>query len=263
MDNDLIINDHFKKQVINIMEKANNAIMKIFLKSEYDVKVKKDDSPVTKADLLAHQIIVKGLKELTPEIPIVSEEDEKSFSIRKIREVFWLIDPLDGTKEFIKKREDFTCNIGLIKNKSAIFGFVGVPAKNLIYFGGKSFKSYVRSSNGKISEIKCNKNKDALRIIASKSHLNDETKEFIDKLPKPYKLVTAGSSLKFLKIAEGNADIYPRMAPTSEWDTAAAQAVLEGSGGLVSQLNGKKLVYGKDEILNPKFIASNDNNFNF
>ena len=144
MDNDLIINDHFKEKVINIMEEANNAIMKIFLNSEYDVKVKKDDSPVTKADLLAHKIIVKGLKELTPEIPIVSEEDEKSFSIRKISEVFWLIDPLDGTKDFIKKREDFTCNIGLIKNKSAIFGFVGVQ-KNLFILEA-TFK-FMRSSN--------------------------------------------------------------------------------------------------------------------
>ncbi len=259
MSNKDIINNYIKDEVIKIVLKANEAIMDIFLNNQFKTKFKKDNSPVTEADLSAHNIIVKGLKILTPEIPVISEENEESFSMRSNNELFWLIDPLDGTKEFINRSEDFTCNIGLIKDNLVIFGFVGVPAKNLVYYGGKSFESNLRYSNGEIKKIKCKRSTNTLRIIASKSHLNEETNKFINSLKKPYELITAGSSLKFLKIAEGLADIYPRMAPTSEWDTAAAHAVLEGAGGSVLQINGNNLIYGKENIINPKFIATNRN----
>ena len=249
-------NDNLVKEgIIKILLKAHNAILKIYESSNYEIDIKSDNSPLTKADLTAHKIIIEGLKKITPEIPVVSEEDKNSFYVSKDVNLYWIIDPLDGTKEFIKRSGEFTCNIGLIENCRPIYGFVGVPTKNLIYFGGKDYGSYKISKNSFQEEIKCIKNEAPLRIIMSKSHINKDTLNYIKKLNLEYKTVQAGSSLKFLKIAEGKADLYPRLGLTSEWDTAAAHAVLEGAGGSVNQLNGERLVYNKENILNPFFIA--------
>ena len=143
----------------------------------------------------------------------------------------------------------------MIENNFSTLGFVGVPVKGLIFYGGKQFGSKLINKNKKISEVKYKKVSGVSRVVASKSHLNKETKKFIDKIKGKVELIQAGSSLKFIKIAEGLADIYPRLALTSEWDTAAAHAILEGAGGKVLQLNGEDIIYGKDDIINPYFIA--------
>jgi len=243
------------KELLDLMNEANKAIIKIYNSTEQNLKIKKNNTPVTEADLSANKILVAGLKKTFPQIPIVSEENEDSLSIPQKHNIFWLIDPLDGTKEFINKNDEFTCNLALIENKCTTLGFVGFPVKNLIYYGGKELGSKCINENKSINSIKCRSNKEKYRVVASKSHLNEETENFIKNLNKPIELIQAGSSLKFIKIAEGCADIYPRIAPTSEWDTAAAHAILEGSGGTVTQLNGDVLEYGKDDILNPFFVA--------
>ena len=241
--------------LLDLMKKANKAIMEVYENPYSEVEIKDDDTPVTKADLAANKVLTDGLKKLFPEIPIVSEEDKSSLNIPKTNKVFWLIDPLDGTKEFIKKNDEFTCNLALIENNISIFGFVSVPVRDLIYFGGKGYGSKVVNKAKNYSEIRYKSIQGICRVVASKSHLNDETKKFINKIEGKIELIQAGSSLKFIKIAAGLADIYPRLAPTSEWDTAAAHAILEGAGGYVLSSNGENIIYGKDNILNPHFIA--------
>ena len=254
--NEILKNNELTESVLDLMEKASKAIMQVYEEPYSEVSIKNDDTPVTKADLAANKILHDGLKNLFPEIPIVSEEDESSLNIPKTNKVFWLIDPLDGTKEFIKKNDEFTCNLALIENNISTLGFVSVPVRELIYFGGKRFGAKLIDKNKAIAEVKYKKVSGVTRVVASKSHLNVETKKFIKDIQGKVELIQAGSSLKFIKIAEGLADIYPRLAPTSEWDTAAAHAILEGAGGKVLQLNGKDIIYGKENILNPYFIAS-------
>ncbi len=254
--NKILRNNQLTEGLLNLMSNANKSIMEVYEKSDSKVDIKDDNTPVTKADLAANKVLTDGLKKLFPEIPIVSEEDKNSLNIPKSNKVFWLIDPLDGTKEFIKKNDEFTCNLALVEKNVSTLGFVSVPVKGLIYYGGKNFGSRLINKNKTISEVKYKKVSGICRVVASKSHLNKETKEFINDIKGKIELVQAGSSLKFIKIAEGLADIYPRLAPTSEWDTAAAHAILEGAGGKVLQLNGKDIIYGKENILNPFFIAS-------
>lgn len=244
-----------RKSVINILKDANNAILEIYNKTNKQIITKSNNTPLTEADLAANSIIINGLKNIFPDIPVVSEENEDSLSIPRKNDIFWLIDPLDGTKEFINHNDEFTCNVALIERNRTRLGFVGVPVKGEIYFGGKQFGANLLDQNNILSEVKY-KSKDGIcRVVASKSHLNEETSQFIEKINEPTQLIQAGSSLKFIKIANGFADIYPRLAPTSEWDTAAAHAILEGAGGSVTQINGSDLIYGKNDILNPFFIA--------
>ncbi len=248
-----------REKLIEMMFIANKFIMEIFSKSDINVKLKKDQSPVTEADIGANNLLINNLKEITPDIPVVSEEDNSSHVlVPKKHKIYWIIDPLDGTKEFINGRDEFTCNVGLIENGYPTFGLVSVPVKELVYYGGKNFGSFRVNSNRESKSINYNSIPDLTRVVASKSHLNEKTKEFISSIKTKVDLVQAGSSLKFLKIAEGDADIYPRLGPTSEWDTAAAHAILEGAGGKVQQINGENLLYGKEDILNPDFIAYGD-----
>ena len=253
--NEILRNNKSIEYLIDLMTKANKAIMEVYEKPTREIEIKVDKTPVTQADLAANKVLTSGLKKLFPEIPTVSEEDSCSLDIPKKNNVFWLIDPLDGTKEFIKKNDEFTCNLALIENNISTLGFVSVPVKGLIFYGGKQFGSKLINKDKKISEIKYKKASGICRIVASKSHLNEETKKFINEIQGNIELIQAGSSLKFIKIAEGLADIYPRLAPTSEWDTAAAHAILEGAGGKVFQLNGEDMIYGKNDIINPYFIA--------
>tara|TARA_A100000164_G_C21771833_1_gene706640 strand:+ start:174 stop:1004 length:831 start_codon:yes stop_codon:yes gene_type:complete len=253
--NEILKNNELKESLLDLMEKASKAIMEVYEKSYTEIDIKDDNTPVTKADLAANKILTDGLNNLFPEIPTVSEEESSSLNIPKTNKVFWLIDPLDGTKEFIKKNHEFTCNLALIENNASTLGFVTIPVKGLIYYGGKQFGSKLINKNKTSSEVKYKKISGICRIVASKSHLNEKTKKFINDIQGKVELIQAGSSLKFIKIAEGLADIYPRLAPTSEWDTAAAHAILEGAGGEVLQLNGKEIIYGKEDILNPYFIA--------
>lgn len=242
-------------EIKRLMWAASDAIMTVYNLDDFGTEAKEDDSPVTKADLAAHHVLIKGLTALTPEIPVVSEEDPASVETGKAAVVYWLIDPLDGTKEFIKRNGEFTCNLALIEENNTTLGFVTVPAKGDLYVGGTTYPSTVESLGTEPRHIKHYKSDGATRVVASKSHLNDDTQAFIDSIEGDVEIVQAGSSLKFLKIATGDADIYPRLAPTCEWDTAAAHSVLNGAGGEVSQANGEPMVYGKEEILNPHFIA--------
>jgi 3'(2'), 5'-bisphosphate nucleotidase len=244
------------KQIIDLMWKASDAILEIYHSGELKTEVKKDQSPVTRADLAAHHVLVNGLSQLTPKIPVVSEEDPNSLTVPQTHQRYWLIDPLDGTKEFINKNDEFTCNLALINFHQTMYGFVSVPVLGLVYHGGDHYGAYRINRAGGETQIRCQRQSTTTRVIASKSHLNFETIAFIDAIETPVEFIQAGSSLKFLRIAEGLADIYPRLAPTCEWDTAAAQAVLEGAGGSVKQTDGSLVTYGKSEILNPFFVAS-------
>ena len=253
---DLIFKSEDKRSfLINLLWKANNAIMSIYENSDFNVTFKNDDSPLTKADLAANQILIDGLSIFSPKLPVVTEENKDSLKVPEDNDTFWLIDPLDGTKEFIKRNNEFTCNLALIEKNKVTYGLVGIPAKGLVYEGGYGFGSRKHYSDANYESIKCTNQKDVIRVVASKSHLNKETIDFIKNLGKETELIQAGSSLKFIKVAEGNADLYPRMAPTCEWDTAAAHAIVEGAGGSVSDDNGKCLVYGKKNILNPFFVV--------
>lgn len=245
---------------------AGQEIMAVYEQMDHGIQTKPDQSPLTLADTRAHTCIVQGLSGAFPDIPVVSEEDEGSWLHRHASSAFWLVDPLDGTKEFISRSGDFTVNIAYVDQGVARFGVVYAPALNTLYWGGPGWGAWREEATGQVTVLtvqaepdtgtidspKCSK---PLRVVASKSHLNDETRAFIDKLGH-VELVQAGSSLKFCRIAENQADVYPRLAPTCEWDTAAAQAVLEGAGGVVLDTQGQRVCYGKPDILNVHFIAA-------
>lgn len=253
-------------QVIALAKSAGERIMDVYAdmlatspeRTASLVSHKDDGSPLTRADLLAHQVIAQGLALLTPEIAVVSEEDAQSLVHRLPTSTFWLIDPLDGTKEFLARNGEFTVNIALIQNGATIFGVVLAPALGQSYWGGVGLGAF--RSIGQIVEPitvtqPSERKQQPLRVVASKSHMNAQTVEFINRLG-PHQLIQAGSSLKFCRVAEGAADVYPRLGPTCEWDTAAAQAIVEAAGGSVCALDGSRLRYGKPELLNPHFVAS-------
>lgn len=244
------------KTVIALAQRAGQAIMGVYLAEELTWSVKCDASPVCQADLLAHEILAAGLAGLTPGLAIVSEEGDAQLPLRPISGQFWLIDPLDGTKEFIARRDEFTVNVALVENGRPVFGVVVAPALGVTYWGIAGTGAFRADATGVTAiHVARTATVGPWRVVASKSHLDEQTRAFIASLGAT-ELVQAGSSLKFCRIAEGAADIYPRMGPTCEWDTAAAQAVLEAAGGTVCTLSGQSLQYGKREILNPFFIAS-------
>lgn len=262
-----MIHQHLTPETVDaiqdLMIEASAAIMKIYQSPDLGVEYKEDTSPLTKADKAAHDILCRGLKRLTPSIPILSEESEKGLSGPEKGGIFWLIDPLDGTKSFINRTDDFTVNVALIENHYPIYGFVTIPAQGLLYCGGHDKgahrSGYEMKNNTPVAAathpLNTTNPHSPLRVVASKNHLNEATQKFIDQVPGEKEFLQFGSSLKFLKIAEGEADLYPRLAPTCEWDTAAAQAILEGAGGSVNNLEGQRLQYGKADILNPHFVA--------
>jgi 3'(2'), 5'-bisphosphate nucleotidase len=253
IDDDVLKDPVFHKSLIAIAKDAGEKIMEIYNSHDFGIEIKDDDSPLTKADSAANQIIENGIAKLTPSIAIISEENISQLEKINPSDMYWLIDPLDGTKEFIKRNGGFTVNIALIHNGSPVFGVVYAPASGLIYWGGALIGAW--KNDGKIrEEISVCKTGSKVRIVASASHLNDETKDFIEKYANA-ELVQVGSSIKICMIADGRADLYPRLAPTCEWDTAAADAVLRGAGGMLFQTCGTPLQYGKKEILNPSFIG--------
>lgn len=218
---------------------------------------KEDASPLTHADLASNDVICEGLARLTPEVSVVSEEQGAGRPHGGHEGEFWLVDPLDGTREFLARNGEFTVNIALVRKGEPVWGVVYAPALDLMYWGGQGVGAS-RAGGGRIEPIRVRAQLPAgapVRVVASKSHLNAETSRFIEALGRT-ELVQAGSSLKFCRVAEGAADLYPRLAPTREWDTAAAQAVLEGAGGHVRDTAGARLRYGKPDVLNPHFIAS-------
>lgn len=246
------------QQLLPIARVAGDAIMAVYSRGTPEVQLKEDDSPVTEADLASHRVLASRLKPLLSECPLVSEEDAGSLVHRQSHGRFWLIDPLDGTKEFIARNGEFTVNVALIEDGRCVLGVVYAPAIDALYWGGAGLGAF-RLTGGQTAAIKVAASNpgNPARVVASKSHLNEETRSFIERLGE-VSLVQAGSSLKFCRVAEGEADIYPRLAPTCEWDTAAAQAVLEGAGGVVVDLQGMPLQYGKPDVLNPSFIATRD-----
>ena len=246
------IYDNLLLDLCNISIKAGHLIMQ-FYNNQNEVTFKKDSSPITKADLAANKLIIEELTSIDKEIKILSEESLVDWDKRKSWSKYWLVDPLDGTKEFIKKNDEFTVNIALIENRYPLEGYVYSPSRKTLYVGGGNKNSY-KIQNSILEQIRTSSIFDPIRIVASRSHLNEETKKYISQFPQ-YELLQSGSSIKLCMVAEGRADVYPRFAPTSEWDTAAAQAVVEGAGGSVLDTNGDRLIYQKDNILNPHFIV--------
>jgi 3'(2'), 5'-bisphosphate nucleotidase len=243
------------EDVKKIALKAGDAIMKIYNK-DFTIEYKNDKSPLTEADTKANEIICKRLKELYPNIPIMSEENKQTnYEIRKNWEYYFCVDPIDGTKEFIKKNGEFTVNIAFVHKNTPILGVVYAPALDELYWAdGKS--SY---KNGEKLPLKTNQHpKEKLFVVASKSHLSAETQEFIDALDtKEIEQVSKGSSLKLCMVATGEADIYPRLAPTMEWDTAAADAIVRCAGKMTYQYTeNKPMIYNKKDLLNPWFVVA-------
>ena len=235
---------------------AGKAILEVYA-TDFDVQSKSDESPLTQADLAANQCIATGLAEITPDIPIISEESGlPSFEERSQWQRYWLVDPLDGTKEFVNRNGEFTVNIALIDSHRPVFGVVHVPVQDKTYIGCEGHGTELRIRNEAPVQIRvASKSSQPVRIVGSRSHRGSSLDAFLDKLGES-DIVAMGSSLKFCTIAEGRADIYPRLGLTSEWDTAAAQAVVEQAGGQVLQLDGKLLSYNrKSEILNPWFVV--------
>lgn len=247
--------DQLLEPVADLAIKAGNAILTVYA-TDFDVESKSDESPLTQADLASHNTIVAGLQRLTPEIPIISEEDGlPEFEVRGQWSRYWLIDPLDGTKEFVNRNGEFTVNIALIDNGRPVFGVVHVPVQEKTYIGCEGRGSELRQ-NGESRAIRVGDSSSAsVRVVGSRSHRGTSLDAFLEKLGA-HDMVAMGSSLKFCTVAEGKADIYPRLGPTSEWDTAAAQAVVEQAGGQVLELDGKPLAYNqKADILNPWFVV--------
>jgi 3'(2'), 5'-bisphosphate nucleotidase len=246
---------------------AGKKIMEIYSTPDFGIEMKADQSPLTKADKEAHETIVKQL--ITTEIPILSEEGISiPWEIRKNWNLFWLVDPLDGTKEFIKRNGEFTVNISLIENCSPVLGVIFVPVTNILYYGDKngSYKCQINLNEKlEINNLIANSTKlpsqpsgSHFVVVGSRSHLNPETEKFIldlDPKGKQVKMVSIGSSLKFCLVASGEADIYPRLGPTMEWDIAAGHAIACFAGRKVTMLNGDSLVYNKENFLNPHFVV--------
>lgn len=241
------------QELQQIARDAGVAIMEIYNSDEFDVQLKGDDSPLTKADLAAHRVIVDGLRKLNVQYPIISEESaDIDWELRRLWHRYWLVDPLDGTKEFIKRNGEFTVNIALIEKGEPICGVVYAPVLDAMYVGERDKGAFL---NGEQIQVEQNA-PETLRIVGSRSHASQETTDWLEALGKPYQMVPMGSSLKICLVAEGKADIYPRLGPTSEWDTAAAHAVLNAAGGSITTLDGEPLRYNqKESFLNPYFIA--------
>lgn len=242
--------------VVAIAHQAGAAILDIYA-TDFDVAAKDDASPLTQADMASHRRIMRGLQELTPEVPIVSEEGGlPEFDVRSQWHRYWLIDPLDGTREFVKRNGEFTVNIALIEQHRPVLGVVHVPVMGKTYVGCEGRGAERRSADGERAVIGVSiESTSPVRVVGSRSHRGTSLDTFLEKLGD-FEMVPMGSSIKFCLVAEGSADIYPRLGPTSEWDTAAAQAVVEQAGGAVLQLNGKPLSYNsKPDILNPYFMV--------
>ena len=233
-----------------------------------EVSTKQDDSPLTDADRRAHLLIVDRLSSLTPNIPLLSEESNAiDYSLRKSWQRYWLIDPLDGTKEFINRNGEFTVNIALIENGQSVAGVVHVPVTGISYFGGIGIGAWKQNINQLDNEVQlivsqAMQENSGVRIVASRRHLGEQLDALVEKIENHFgkaTLLSMGSSLKMCLLAEGSADIYPRMAPTCEWDTAAAHGILCAAGGEIVDLQFRPLRYNsKPELLNPFFIALAD-----
>lgn len=249
-------------KIIEIAINAGNAILEIY-KQDFTVELKSDDSPLTLADKTANEIIINGLKTINNSIPIISEENKLiDFSERKNWTKCWIVDPLDGTKEFIKKNGEFTVNIALVEYGIPVLGVVHVPAQNITYYAEKNKGSY-KIENGNSTQLKIRRLAEdgVLKIVGSRSHQTPELFAYVEQQKTKFanvEFVAAGSSLKFCLLAEGKADVYPRLGPTMEWDTCAGQIVAKEAGAEVLRFdNNEPLLYNRENLLNPFFIVKN------
>ncbi|MGY3859933.1 3'(2'),5'-bisphosphate nucleotidase CysQ [Aeromonas intestinalis] len=243
-----------------IARAAGRAILAIY-HQPFEVEYKQDESPLTAADKGAHEIIVRALATLTPGIPVLSEESDAGVMQERLDwSRYWLVDPLDGTKEFVSRNGEFTVNIALIEAGRPVWGLVYAPVLDKLWYGGKGVGAWRTDASGTAPiQTRPHAEGQVWKVVGSRNHLSQATLDYLarfgDMAKGEIELIAMGSSLKFCIIAEGGAELYPRLAPTCEWDTAAAQAVLEGAGGSVTQLDGAPLAYNKPDILNPWFVA--------
>lgn len=240
---------------------AGKGIMEIYA-TDFTVDIKADDSPLTRADTRSHEIIIAGLEKDCPDIPVLSEEGKTiAFDERKKWQKFWLVDPLDGTKEFVKKNDEFTVNIALIENNIPVGGVIYAPALDLMYLADLE-KGCWEIAGGKQRKLEIVPpiEGDVIRVVQSRSHPSEALKKCLDTLPR-HETVSRGSSLKFCLVAAGKADLYPRLGPTWEWDTGAGQAVVTAAGGVVTDTRGVPFRYNKPDLLNGPFFVGADLNF--
>lgn len=245
--------------VIAIARAAGEAIMKVYT-TDFDVTQKDDSSPLTEADMAAHLVISTGLATLTPDWPLLSEEGaDGAFSERVAWEQYWLVDPLDGTREFVKRNGDFTVNIALIREQRVVLGVVYVPVTGVCYFAAASHGAFKQEPDGPALPIHARSlTAKPIQVVGSRSHRGASLDEFLLRLGD-YEMLSVGSSLKLCMVAEGRADIYPRLGLTSEWDTAAAQCIVEAAGGFVTDTVMQPLRYNtKESLLNPFFLVYGD-----
>ena len=254
------VDEAVREGVIDIARQAATAILEVYA-GEFEVERKDDASPVTAADMAAHHVIVDGLRALTPRIPVLSEEcaDEVAAAVRLRWPRLWLVDPLDGTREFVKRNGEFSVNIALIEDGVATFGVIQQPVTGTLWFGAPGRGAWMRDgASERALHAGRPQAEGPLRVAASRSHRDGRTEALMDRIGT-IDPVALGSSLKFCWLAEGRMDVYPRFGPTSEWDTAAGQAILEGAGGILVDPRGRPFRYNQREtILNGDFIALGD-----
>lgn len=242
-----------------LARRAGAAILEIYA-GTFAVEHKADDSPLTAADMAAHRIIVAGLRELAPDIPVLSEESSGiDWATRRAWNRYWLVDPLDGTREFIKRNGEFTVNIALIEDHAPVLGVVLVPVSDALYYGSAGEGAFLEAAPGALPRPIAVRDARPVPVVAgSRSHGNERQAAMLAGIGE-HKLVAVGSSIKFCMVASGEADLYLRVGPTSEWDTAAAQCIVEQAGGAVTDLAGQPLRYNaKESLLNPEFLAVGD-----
>ncbi|MBL0098793.1 MAG: 3'(2'),5'-bisphosphate nucleotidase CysQ [Saprospiraceae bacterium] len=240
------------------MKDASEAILKIYRSSTYTTLTKTDETPVTDADILANDMITKFLNRKFPDIPVISEETELlPYEFRKKRDYVWLLDPLDGTKEFINQTDEFSINLALVYKGSPVAGFISLPVYSHLYYAihGEGAYQLKDGYEVRLNASTFSLDQPLLKVVISRNHMDLQTKTYIDKLKDP-ELITLGSALKFTSIAKGEADYYPRMIHIKEWDTAAGQIIIEEAGGSLTDANtGLPLMYNKSSMVNPYFIA--------
>lgn len=256
---DKIKPDELLQPVVELAHAAGVQILKIYAE-DFSIEHKDDRSPLTEADMVAHHTIVAGLQSLTPRVPVLSEEETTiPFSERSLWQSYWLVDPLDGTREFIKRNGEFTVNIALIANHEAVLGVIYVPVSGVCYFASRGRGAYRKDPGKEVQPIRVRPwNGGHITVAGSRSHRDERFGRFLEQFDD-HAIISMGSSLKSCLVAEGKADIYVRLGPTSEWDTAAAQCVVEEAGGKLLDTAMQPLRYNtKESLLNPYFIVCGD-----
>lgn len=243
-------------EIVRLAKRAGEAILSVYRQQDFAISYKADRSPLTQADLAAHHLIADALKKRWPGLPVLTEESTTvPYRLRREWESYWLVDPLDGTKEFVKRSDEFTVNIALIRCGVAVMGVVYAPAFDISYYAAEGMGAFKQRGDGEAAPIAVSDYRGRrLKIALGRSHIASALSTFLEKLP-PHELIRMGSSLKLCLVAEGAADLYPRLGRTMEWDTAAAHAIVNEAGGSVTNSHGKPLLYNKADLANPDFFV--------